>query len=155
VLESTRAKEDAVRKETAKRLALFRQQQDESEKAARLASTDAGSDAETSATVASGIAADESAWEVSARKRKRSRGKEIGLPGIKLRRTSSTVGTRGEVIATPSFDASPTPTTVTVKVSTLAEEFKIGEQKEAAATSIDKPKPTAALGLDAYSSDED
>ncbi|KAL1306782.1 hypothetical protein AAFC00_005443 [Neodothiora populina] len=75
VLESTRAKESAVKKETAEQLELFRRQQEGTEKAARLA------EAPTNVTKQEG-----ETWSV----KKRKRGPQKELPGVKLRKASST-----------------------------------------------------------------
>lgn len=82
VLESTRAEEERVRKETAEGLALFRKQQDEADKKARDGS-------EGSPTTEGLPAGEEESWTVGGRKRKRAKGKE-SLMGMKIRRASST-----------------------------------------------------------------
>jgi hypothetical protein len=77
VLESTREKEAAIRKETAEQLEIFRRHQEEAEKAAR-----AEQDADAPI-------AEEEQWIASGRKRKK--GHEKGpLKGLKLRKSSST-----------------------------------------------------------------
>lgn len=74
VLESTRAEEDRIKKETAEGLALFRQQQEEEDKKARR-----GSDG---AAVEQGAPAEEESWAHGGRKRKRAKDKEA-IKGVK------------------------------------------------------------------------
>ena len=90
VLESTRAKEDAVRKETTEQLDLFRRQQEEADRA--LVRDSANGTDLTASRGAASPPADETNWVVSGKKRKRvqERDKE-GLKGIKLKKSSSTV----------------------------------------------------------------
>lgn len=86
VLESTRAKEDAVKRETTEQLELFRRQQEEADKAA-FTEEDAG-------TVVSGAGSPpvpspvDSQWVINARKRKRAKDNDT-IPGLKLRKNSS------------------------------------------------------------------
>merc|ERR1711939_1152669 len=81
MLESTRAEEDRVHKETAEGPALFRQQQEEADKKARSGSN-VGAIEEGSPT------AEEETWIAGGRKRKRTKEKE-GLKGVKIRRAST------------------------------------------------------------------
>lgn len=82
VLESTRAKEEAVKKETTEQLDIFRRQQEEADKA--IMSEAVGLE-DTSPV--GGIAPGESQWAINARKRKRAKGREA-LLGAKVRKTS-------------------------------------------------------------------
>ncbi|KAH8808322.1 N-terminal domain of NEFA-interacting nuclear protein NIP30-domain-containing protein [Xylogone sp. PMI_703] len=82
VLESTRAEEARIKRETAEGLELFRRQQEEADKKLRAAGSTQTSD-ETSPTN------DEEQWVAGMRKRKRAKEKEI-LKGVKVRRSSST-----------------------------------------------------------------
>jgi hypothetical protein len=82
VLESTRKEEDRVRRETAEGLELFRKQQEDADKKARIG--DEQSPVEIS------TATEEEQWAAGARKRKRTKEKE-GLKGVKIRRSSSAV----------------------------------------------------------------
>lgn len=161
VLESTRAKENAVKKETAEQLGLFRKQQEEVEAAARAAEGD--NKPETGET-----------WAVGGRKRKKGREKE-GLPGVKLRKTSSVPeATKAEksVEAQPSVaslatkDAKEAPTTTTAtfgiievgaETHTLASTAPFVENTKTTETPLTKSPtpPVASLGLAGYSSDED
>ncbi|KAF2089070.1 hypothetical protein K490DRAFT_13732, partial [Saccharata proteae CBS 121410] len=76
VMESTRAKEEAIRKQTADQLDLFRRQQEEAEKAA-LAQPDTAE-----------AVAEEENWVTSGKKRKKGKDK-APIKGIKLRKTST------------------------------------------------------------------
>ncbi|KAK8196579.1 hypothetical protein M8818_006744 [Zalaria obscura] len=158
VLESTRAKEQAVKKETAEQLDLFRRQQEETEKAARAAG---GSD---------NSLAQRDTWAVGGRKRKKGREKEA-IPGLKIRKTSSV----SETQVKPGV--APKPLSKEDQASSIEGSYasKTGKdslpggsaapspvsdgQKAAsqpAATPAKPPSPPAAsLGLGGYSSDED
>lgn len=160
VLESTRAKESAVKKETAEQLELFRRQQEESEKVALDAEPDAhpvGSDA----------------WIVSTRKRKRARERDV-LPGVKLRKSSSAADQKldsdkaNEAVHEERSAPAPTPkdapAPLPVQPSPLAVAKAIETAKQnASPPTTASPKPPAsvpavapaALGLGAYSSDDD
>lgn len=161
VLESTRAKEEAVKKETTEQLDLFRRQQDEADK--KLREGENGREVEEAGSPIVG----ESEWAVGSRKRKRVKEKEV-LKGVKIRRSSSTqLG-----IASPdtgqkrSEEKSAPPKTL---LGTPLEKGSQQNQKSASpptssskvatkATNPDtssKPKPVPGLGLAAYSSDED
>ncbi|GCB22442.1 protein FAM192A [Aspergillus awamori] len=72
IMESTRAKEAAVKKETAEQLELFRRQREEAEKALL---------EDTSADVAP--AAEGEDWKIPARKRRREKSKDLLIPGKK------------------------------------------------------------------------
>lgn len=75
VLESTRAREEAVKKETREQLELFRRQQEEADRALMAESAGTGDVTEVGASGSPTGA--ESSWAVNARKRKRLKGKEI------------------------------------------------------------------------------
>ncbi|GAB7355777.1 hypothetical protein MBLNU459_g6459t1 [Dothideomycetes sp. NU459] len=154
VLESTRAKESAVRKETAEQLELFRKQQEESEKAALAANPDPDAQAAGSDT-----------WAVSARKRKRARERE-GFLGVKLRRTSSAADqpdTSKPADAVQEESTNPqkeaVASTNSSSPSVVAEVTKAVKPDNSPRTATASPLPLqpapAALGLGAYSSDED
>ena len=85
VLESTRAKEAAVKKETTEQLDLFRRQQEEADKALLEKPTEAS---EVNRVGTGGSPTGESQWAVNARKRKRVKEKE-GMKGVKLRKSST------------------------------------------------------------------
>ncbi|KAL5314054.1 hypothetical protein ACEPPN_018478 [Leptodophora sp. 'Broadleaf-Isolate-01'] len=142
VLESTRAEEDRVKKETAEGLALFRQQQEEADKKART-----GSDA--AATEAGSPTAEEESWAAGGRKRKRTKEKE-GLKGVKIRRASTSTEAAKPTEASsksPKYEAQksqPPSQTEPPKRKPVVSDTK---------KPSDPPKPTS--GLVNYGSDED
>lgn len=83
VLESTRAKEAALKKETQEQLEVFRKQQENADRVQLL-----DDDAERRAKSALPEASEEQ-WKTTGRKRRRVAEKE-GLKGVKLRKSSST-----------------------------------------------------------------
>ena len=86
MLESTRAREEAVKKETREQLELFRQQQEKTDQAFRATFT--GAEHESEGPVRDTAATGEAQWVVNAGKRKRVKDKEI-LKGVKMRKLSS------------------------------------------------------------------
>jgi hypothetical protein len=161
VLESTRAKEAEVRKETSQQLDAFREQQRQTESSA--SQLDAEPDAE-------GV----ESWATGPRKRKK--GKESTIGGVKLRRVSTTE--KREVpsaVAATRMDGSAEPTTAEAKVEVADTAQSASSKPDAAALKasvpsskdmfspkIDEKEPSAApspptigLGLAAYSSDEE
>ncbi|KAL8968012.1 MAG: hypothetical protein Q9183_002663 [Haloplaca sp. 2 TL-2023] len=162
VLESTRAKEDAVKKETSEQLSLFRQQQEEADReliedrpAEVPTARKSGSPSASSTT--------ESQWGINARKRKRMKDKDADtdiIPGFKLRKSSSTaerpridrVDTKAEPISKQQEEYSPTSEKVS-KGDPHTEHFEPSPKPEGQPAPI-SPGP-GALGLAAYSSDED
>ncbi|KAL8950799.1 MAG: hypothetical protein Q9222_003176 [Ikaeria aurantiellina] len=152
VLESTRAKEAAVKKETTEQLSLFRQQQEQADREF-LNGADTGDNKEEGAAPES--ASKNSEWATNARKRKRTKDKE-GLPGLKLRKSSTNEGTP----ATPEAVRSPTqPITRQTETKNSASPSSppragSGATLTQSKYSPDKPK-TVTLGLAGYSSDED
>ncbi|KAJ9647849.1 hypothetical protein H2201_001213 [Coniosporium apollinis] len=161
VLESTRAKEAAVRKETSEQLELFRRQQEEAEKAA-LREGDSGSPL-----------VEEEQWHTSGRKRKKPLDKGP-LKGVKLRKSSSTAekpematsstavsaagsserktAQNGSEAASPSAVIAETSVTSAVTSATPAKNADIATKTSLKAPSAKGP---AVLGLGGYSSDED
>ena len=87
VLESTRAKEEAVKRETTEQLSLFKRQQEEADKLAQAES--AGPPGSTAVGEPGNAPTTESEWAINARKRKRAKEKE-GLKGVKIRKSSTT-----------------------------------------------------------------
>ena len=86
MLESTRKKEEEVKKETSEQLDLFRRQQEEKDKELLEGEEEADGKAGSPTTGES-----QSSWAVNARKRKRVKENEkAGLKGLKLRKSSST-----------------------------------------------------------------
>ncbi|KAI9765458.1 MAG: hypothetical protein M1835_007377 [Candelina submexicana] len=87
VLESTRAKEAAVKKETTEQLDLFRKQQEEADKALLL--SDPNIEHASVGAASGGPITEDEQWIINGRKRKKGKEKE-GLKGVKLRKSSST-----------------------------------------------------------------
>ncbi|THY24152.1 hypothetical protein D6D01_05623 [Aureobasidium pullulans] len=163
VMETTRAKEDAVRKETAEQLEAFRRQQEDTEKASREAAPEASNQSEGDT------------WAFNARKRKRNREKEA-IAGLKLRKSSSSMAQMtpdagvGAAATTTSDDknappSSPAPTPADQSASAKSVQPPAAVIDKAVLDKVDKapattaastsPAPAAALGLAAYSSDDD
>jgi hypothetical protein len=151
VLEQTRNQEAEVKKETREQLEAFRKQQEEAEKAAKQADGPDGA-----------VDAVDATWTVGPRKRKKGKEKE-GLPGVKLRKTSTADGPSEEPRAVLSkTDTVEAKSATSTNPSGLEQEQaapntkpEVGERSKEP-TSIQKPSPpAAALGLGAYSSDED
>ena len=86
MLESTRKKEEEVKKETSEQLDLFRRQQEEKDKELLEGGEELDGKARSPTAGES-----QSPWAVNARKRKRAKENEkAGLKGLKLRKSSST-----------------------------------------------------------------
>ncbi|KAF5870066.1 putative nefa-interacting nuclear protein nip30 protein [Botrytis fragariae] len=152
VLESTRAEEDRVRKETAEGLELFRKQQEDADKKARAADNDG-------AQIQDGSPVREDEWGTTGRKRKRTKDKEV-LKGIKVRRASSSTSTK-DLPTKPAKDDSDSVATNT-KPPTSKDSAKISDPKLAMVApkpvAVKKPSPPSSnkgLGLVNYGSDED
>lgn len=107
VLESTRAREEAVKKETNEQLDLFRRQQEEADKALLDA---AGNDSTIAPVAAGSPQGEEGQWAVNARKRKRAKEKDV-LKGVKLRKSSST----NKQVASPSTENHSVPSIPNIK----------------------------------------
>jgi len=153
VLESTRAEEERVKRETREGLEMFRRQQEEADKKVRSEGT----------TVEDGSpVAEEEQWVAGGRKRKRAKDKEV-LKGVKIRRTSSTAEDTKK-------DAAPATTSTTPKSATVDKKQQINtEHKGSARRGEKEPTPPATatplktsppahksgLGLVAYGSDSD
>ncbi|THX13395.1 hypothetical protein D6D13_03766 [Aureobasidium pullulans] len=163
VMETTRAKEDALRKETAEQLEAFRRQQEDTEKASREAAPEASNQSEGDT------------WAFNARKRKRNREKEA-IAGLKLRKSSSSMAQTtpdagvGATTTTTSDNknappSSPAPTPADQSASAKSVQPPAAAIDKAVLDKVDKapataaastsPAPAAALGLAAYSSDDD
>lgn len=152
VLESTRAEEAAVKRDTREQLDAFRQQQIDAER--KNASPAAAQDTSEQTT-----------WAVG-RKRKKDH-KPLG--GVKLRKSSSTAADKESAVSSIVAVANITDekTVPPQKPSVSSTVPKAGEDAVGAITSGDEkrkdiPSSTAAgtaapagLGLGAYSSDED
>jgi len=159
VLESTRAKEQQVKRETAEQLDAFRKQRE----AAEITRFEGNADTGASNTDATSPAAEES-WTTSSRKRRRVKGKnEDGV--AKLRRTSSTTA---DALQTKQLTGPNVPIAASSgreyaqAISSHANGGCTGTTNSKAnvvsspKTSIPSPQISPpALGLGAYSSDED
>jgi hypothetical protein len=147
VLESTRAQEDAIRRETAESLAAFRKQQEEKEKAA-LGLSGSGSPLD-----------EEEAWTFSGKKRKKGKQKEF-LKGIKLRKTSSADST-SQVLTNSATKDSPgdkTEEAIEKKAFSLQSATAVTTTKKEAPSAPPRKastSPVVSLGLGNYSSDDD
>ena len=164
VLESTRAKEAAVKKETAEQLGVFRQQLDAAEKAL-LDETDNVQKSNGGAAVLG----EQETWVTSGKKRRRPKDKDT-LIGTKLRKISSSVEEDSPVtlgrktLRAKQFGLSETPKEPTETPDTpdrnakvLSPEPSPIEHKSLPRSVTEKTAPpsTFALGLGGYSSDED
>ena len=164
VLESTRAKEQALKKETAEQLSLFREQQETADRALSIQTegTPENGDEGSSKPI------DDTSWVISGRKRKRTKDNEI-LRGIKARRSSSTNDATLPDPHSPSIASPPGILSEEKKEGTMVRELSTTargqqvRQKQALPELIPKtterkiPKPPAQpnLGLGDYSSDDD
>ena len=166
LLESTRAREEALKKETNEQLEVFHRQRQEAEKSAL-----ASGDANDPNRVEAASPTEEEQWSIPGRKRRRTKEKD-SLPGIKLRKASS-----GTKPASSNLEGKPavgkvnntkSPAEIVRESSDstkpTAEETgkgKDGKPDSYASPSTQKsmaelPKPaSSALGLGAYDSDED
>ncbi|TVY25776.1 hypothetical protein LHYA1_G004589 [Lachnellula hyalina] len=151
VLESTRADEDRVKRETAEGLALFRQQQEEADKARR------GSEGVAVAEAGSPIAEEET-WISGARKRKRAKEKDV-LKGVKIRRSSTAneIGKLSEEAASATGDSPATKkqSTAASADATVNPNKATSSSSTKTAVVVKKPPAKPSLGLVDYCSDED
>ena len=168
VLESTRAKEEAVKKETIEQLDLFRRQQEEADKALLLEESGRQEDKAGSPT------GEGSQWAINARKRKRVKEKE-GIKGLKLRKSSTK--DEGPISVTKTTSEEPSnlgtkakddkPTSESIPSIIPAESAKSPNRASPNTTKeftpskvqlkppVDKPKTPLGLDLAGYSSDDD
>lgn len=153
VLESTRAEEERVKKETAEGLELFRKQQEEADKKAR-----AAENAETQTQEGSSVPAD--AWGATGRKRKRTKENDV-LKGVKVRRASSSTeqtptSSRRPPIKSTEDESSPVARNIKAPMPTDANASKVQPAKVVAEpAAVKKSPPKKSLGLVDYVSDED
>jgi hypothetical protein len=151
VLESSRAQEASILKETSEKLAAFRKHQEELEKAA-LSSSGGLAEEITETWVAS-----------SGKKRKKGREKEF-LKGVKLRKSDSADDTAaGTVVESKSAEKTTQAEAVEVKATSPSipgapnskQSPTIGHLTKPATLSTTSSRPALGLGLANYSSDED
>jgi len=148
-LESTRAKEAEVRKETAEQLEIFRKQREAAEKVQF--------EEDGNPNSSSGAAASPNQETWAARPKKRRRDKEVAPAlGAKLRKMSSTELAQPDVLM-----AKDTVSTKDVKMFSTANPSS-SEQVNTALhktpklpVTKQKPPPAATLGLGDYGSDDD
>jgi hypothetical protein len=150
VLESTRAKEAEVRKETAEQLEVFRRQREAAEKAQF--------EEDNTPASAGGVATSPSTaetWLAKPKKRRRDKDSVLVL-GAKLRKTSSAGSDSSEVLA--HRDAANTQPTSSSPGATTAHTAQSGtamEKQPAGSAHKASTAPAATLGLGDYSSDDD
>lgn len=147
VLESTRAQEEAVRKDTADQLEIFRKQREEAEKVLL---------GPTSSEIPP---TEEEEWSIPARKRRRDKGKDLLVPGKKWKASAGEGG--GIATVEPERKVS-TSASVAAPGSKIVENAAKGrgitqkshtpqqaDTKDAAKTA------SGSLGLVSYGSDSD
>ena len=166
VLESTRVKEQAVKKETSEQLDLFRRQQEEAEKAL----LEEGIKASDAAASPTGPSSD-TQWALNAKKRKRTK-EDKGLKGLKIRKSSSTIEAPSSLSDKNSTnDQAPSKKDtkdlingdtkeIPKSVEAALPQSKTTDEKAASASapkssSPARPSALSGLGLADYSSDED
>ncbi|KAK5112817.1 hypothetical protein LTR85_011151 [Meristemomyces frigidus] len=147
VLESTRSKEAEVKKETFEQLEAFRKQREEAEKVAK------------QEEIPEAVAAPET-WAVGPRKRKKGRETE-GIGGIKIRRTSNAElkdeKAAQELKPVQDGGSQATKQAAAPQVGSTTQGRIAASKRDAPPVAAAKPatSPRTALGLAAYSSDED
>lgn len=163
VLESTRAKEAEVKRETRDQLDAFRQLQNNAEKAAAAQEREGGDDLDGEKQGGG------ETWAAGPRKRKK--GREGILGGVKIRRTSMAEKQQEINPATADSDASPAAGDALPRLSNDAASLNLkgkdetsANTKSAPAVRATEPSPAPSpspppalpgLGLAAYSSEED
>lgn len=145
VLDSTRRKEQEVKKDNAEQLDAFRRQREEAEKAG--ATIDAVEDDQDEVLT----------WKAGPRKRKKSQVANKAGPKPKLRKMSSTAN---ESLQSPLNDEPSKSSEGTSAVKATHTPSKLSNEgteslKTSEAAKVDVSPPPVGLGLDAYSSDED
>jgi len=162
VLESTRAKEAAVEKETSEQLEAFRKQREEAEKALLdEASNITTNDPDTASVI------DQETWSTTSKKRRRAKDKDT-LVGSKLRKmSSSTIGndpdkkkaaTGDETGSDAQFKETPLVESLPDSSSKISLNQPHSSNKESPIIPAISQTPhvaKSALGLGGYSSDED
>ena len=165
VLESTRAKEQALKKETAEQLSLFREQQEKADRALTMNTDEAPAN---SSQVASDQVED-NAWAVSGRKRKRTKDNDI-LKKLKTRRSTSVNEVTSEEPQSPAStlkqkkpsnertgdDTAKEPHAPVTGTRTYQKQNpQIGIPQAVGKISQPLTQPNPGLGLGGYSSDDD
>jgi hypothetical protein len=149
-LESTRAEEERVKRETRAGLEAFRRQQEEADKKAREGGE--GQGAEQGSPVA-----EEVLWVPGGRKRKRKAEKEA-LKGVKIRRASSALE-EAKAAEVPSSikkeEDEPAESTKSENGKQTKPELKSKQAHSVVASKPPVAPPKSGLGLVDYRSDED
>lgn len=164
VLESTRAQEAAVQKDTADQLEVFRRQREEAEKTLL---------EDTAADVAPAAAEGEE-WKIPSRKRRREKKKDTLLPGKKRKSTADSAGEDTQQQPEHKEDTSQVdkpktkknPETVSAGASSSQKDSKPQEGSnnpkdpskdttEPAKKQPEPEKPAVSLGLGDYGSDSE
>ncbi|KAL5361668.1 N-terminal domain of NEFA-interacting nuclear protein NIP30-domain-containing protein [Aspergillus floccosus] len=164
IMESTRAQEAAVKKETAEQLELFRRQREEAEKTLL---------EEGSADVAPSAEGEE--WKIPARKRRRDKNKDLLIPGKKRKSTAENPSDASPpAIKAPSKSQGPEKNEQSTDASSKREELNETSEVPVASKSPSKPAsgvqnpnpghaelkqpakpPSLSLGLAGYDSDSE
>ena len=178
VLESTRKKEEEVKKETSEQLDLFRRQQEEKDKELLQGGEEVDGKAGSPTAGES-----QSSWALNARKRKRAKENDkAGLQGLKLRKNSSTgdapirLTTSSSTSETPNDSRRGTSLKESIELQGTILEAPSSEKTSVGVSASPSPPPglattkgalkkedspksmslgTLGLGLAGYSSDED
>jgi len=148
VLESTRAEEERVKRETAEGLEQFRRQQEEADKKSRRGSDGAQATDEGSLTV------EEEQWVAGGRKRKRSKEKDR-LKGLKIRRSSTTEKAADPSTAEASSSKRPSTTKTPAKDTEPVQPKSPPAPPASAEKGPPAPPKSSGLGLVGYGSDDD
>ena len=164
MLESTRKKEEDVKRETTEQLDLFRRQQ---EKADKLVLDEGGDVDNAQVGKSQSPETAESQWAVISRKRKRLKDKE-GLRGVKIRKSSSTdeppaklhedLGKLREgAVAASSAAIAEGSAVGQVDSGSRADSGSTRQETSSKKEKLESPKGTSVpgLGLTGYSSDEE
>ena len=163
VLESTRAKEDAIKKETNEQLEAFRRQQETADQSLLL-----GDESTNSSNVQGPSPPSENTeWGAGIRKRKRLRENNL-LKAVKARKPSTSIEATSEKISTGDGSSK---TTLHATPSSKSQQVSEGAAKPSTSKPVvetkppktipvqtpreSEPKPGGLLGLGAYDSDDD
>lgn len=153
VLESTRAQEAAVQKDTADQLEAFRRQREEAEK----------THLEDTAADVAPAAAEGEEWKIPSRKRRREKKKDTLLPGKKRKSTTDSAGEDTQQ-QQPEHkeDTTPVDKSKTKEASPRGEDPKPAKNPdqskdttEPAKKQPEPAKPAVSLGLGDYGSDSE
>ena len=168
MLESTRAKEEAVKRETSEQLDLFRRQQEQAEKAL----LDEGVKADDRAGSPTGPSSD-TQWGLNARKRKRVKD-DKALKRVQIRKSSSTAEDTSKFSERPSANSELPQKKISGESGSITSDGRETNKPQKATQSQNltphikasshivpndtipaKPGALPGLGLAGYSSDDD